>query len=182
MGGNNNPTGKGGLGARRHAIWRWDRGIRRCTAVSKRNHRRCRMPAMKGSMTCYWHGAPGGDHRKRILPTSMRHLRNLEIKRGRLVAVAEVERRMAANELHPETYNLFREMDRSRLHPADEGRLLLAIDTWLRGDMTAETWRETRKLLGLLPGREREPELQPEPRPETPEVQPIFGFRSPDGF
>jgi hypothetical protein len=125
----------------------------RCTATSKRSGERCRFPATKGcGGVCYWHGANGGDNRKRVLPASRRHLANLEIKRARLWADAEVAQRIAANEIHPEARKALKDYI-GRIHPADEGRALLALDRWFDGAMTNDGWEEARRALGLIPPR-----------------------------
>jgi len=40
---------------------------RRCTATSKRTHKRCKAPAVRGRNVCRFHGAGGG------APTGKRH-------------------------------------------------------------------------------------------------------------
>src|SRR5262245_5041199 len=103
-----NPFGIGGFGDHPELICRVGApGSPRCTAMSKRNGRRCKMPPTKGFTVCMWHGANGGNGNIR-LPTSKRNLMNKGIKRARLMAEAEVERRARQNELHPETSQAFR--------------------------------------------------------------------------
>jgi hypothetical protein len=86
------------------------------------------------------------------LPTSVRNLKNKEIKSGRAAAQAEVDRRIINRELHPDTRKTFRALA-NKVHPADQGRLMMAIDDRLNGSTTAQTWREARKMLGIDPSR-----------------------------
>jgi hypothetical protein len=145
---NFNPTGRGGLGDRP-----WDRyrigepGFPTCKATSKRSGKRCKMPPLRGSEVCIFHGARGG-RGKWTLPKNRRMLWNKEIKAGRAMAEAELDRRIEQKELNPETRKAFRTFV-SRVHPADQGRLMLALDDRLNGSLSNEAWRETRKLFGL---------------------------------
>jgi hypothetical protein len=145
--------------------------VESCSAMSKRNKRRCRFAPMRGSHLCYWHGGTGGDNRKPTMPTSLRHLANKSIKKAREYSDRELERRHLAGELHPELRRAFRDTDRSRLHPADESRLMLALDDSLHGRLTAVAWRDTRKALVLDPPRAAPtPPKAPEPEPEFVEL------------
>jgi hypothetical protein len=180
-----NPTGKGGFGDRPQDQWRAKlrRGevTSRCTATSKRSGERCRFPATKGYGVCYWHGARGGNGNCRT-PTSKRNLANKEIKRARLWAEAEVARRIAANEIHPEAYEATKHFI-SRIHSADEARLLLMLDMRLGGALTDEGWRDARIALGLIPPW-RPPAPMPasaaasETQPSTVELWPTRSSKS----
>jgi hypothetical protein len=170
----NNPTGIGGLQFRVHDQWydRFRRGlVESCTATSKRSRERCRFHPMKGSHLCYWHGGTGGDPRKRNPPSSKGNLMNREIKRSRVAAEAEVERRQALPADHLEAIHRDAHADLKifiaggLLHPADEGRLLLQLDALKRGELTPAAWREARRCLGLLP-----PPSVPVPKAEEVEV------------
>ncbi len=156
----------GSFAERPHATWpaMRDRGepVFQCSATSKRSGVRCRFAASKISATmknskglCYWHGANGGSKDKRAIPTSRRHLSNITIKKARTYADAEMERRRLAGELHHETAALFRDTNRTRLHPADEGRLWLAADDYLKnaGLNPSGAWRESLRVLGLASPR-----------------------------
>lgn len=103
---------------------------------------------------CFWHGARGGRGNVQA-PTSKRNLSNKGIQTARLYATAEIERRRAAGELHNETAALFRDTDRTNLHPADEGRLWIFADDFLKnaGLNPVGAWRETLRVLGLAPAR-----------------------------
>ena len=156
-----NPTGKGGFGDRPHDIWhvRRQRGepVFRCSALSKRSGVRCKFAAIKGSKNnktgrgfCYWHGGTGGDNRKSMMTTtlvSLRRISNRTIKRARTAAQAEVDLRWAAGELR-EAYEAAKPFF-GRIHPADEGRLVLAHEARLSGLMTNAGWREMLRTLEL---------------------------------
>ena len=138
-----------------------------CSATSKRSGARCRMPPTTGcGGVCFWHGARGGNGNFRA-PTSKRNLGNKETKRARLYAEAEVARRVAAGEQHPETFALFRDTSRAypnRLYLADEGRLWLAIDDHLRSaGNPVGAWRALLRAFGLAP-----PRPPPAPAPAGP--------------
>jgi hypothetical protein len=183
-----NPSGKGGLGGRIRDTWpamfARGEGGPSCTATSKRNKRRCRMPPMRGSHLCYWHGGTGGDNRKPTMPTSLRHLGNKETKRVRLFCEAEVERLAAAGDLHPGTLAALRPWI-GKTHPADEARLIWMISEQLHGNLTTEAWRETLTVLGLRPRRPAPPPKAPEPEPE-PRLELVElwgrGSRPPNGW
>jgi hypothetical protein len=150
---NINPHGRGGFGDYpEHRLQIGAPGSPRCSATSKRSGKRCKMMPTNGYDTCYWHGARGGDPRSHRLPTSVRNLKNKEIKRGRAAAEVEADRRIASRELHPDTRRTFRALA-YKVHPADQGRLMLAIDDYFNGSTTTEGWREARKVLGLTTNR-----------------------------
>jgi hypothetical protein len=178
-----NPTGKGGFGGRLQDQWRakFERGevTSCCTATSKRSGKRCRFPATKGcGGVCYWHGARGG-YRNARAPTSKRNLANKEIKRARLDAEAEVAQRAARNEIHREAHEALKTYV-GKIHPADEGRALLALDMWFDGALTDEGWREARRSLGLIPPRRTiaTPAPAPEPQPSMIELWPARGSKA----
>jgi hypothetical protein len=173
-----NPTGKGGLAFRRGDRWRalFACGkVVSCSALAKSTGKRCRAPPVREYGVCRNHGGWGGRTRHR-LPTSLRHLSNKSIKQAREYADRELDRRDLFGELHSELRQAFRDTDRSRLHPADESRLRLAIDDSLHGRLTAAAWRDTRKALGLDPPRPTPaPVVAPAPEPEQPQFIELWG-------
>jgi len=168
---NPNPLGIGGF--KDHPEYRFrvgEEGFARCTAMSKRSKRRCKLPPVNGcGGVCRWHGARGGwgNH---TLPKDDRTLRNKEIKRARLMAEAEVARRFATGE----AVDVLREAARAirpwigKIHPADEARAVLMMEAHLEGmgqpdGLTGEAWRETLRALGVMPQRPLPPTPAPEP-------------------
>jgi hypothetical protein len=169
---------RNGLGNRPRDGWRsiLARGeVETCTATSKRSGKRCRMPPTNGcGGVCYFHGARGGRGNFRW-PTSMRHLRNKEIQRARMMAQAEVDIRLAARDLHPEVHEAIKTYI-GRIHPADEARMLLMLDHLFKGDLTNEAWFEFRQNLGLTPMRPSKPKPPAPPeKPEEPLFEVLFG-------
>jgi hypothetical protein len=170
----------GSFAYRKHAIWHVRRklgeAVFQCTAMSKRSGVRCKFSAMKGKngkrSVCYWHGARGGNGNVQA-PTSKRNLSNKEIQRARLYAAAEIERRRLAGELNPAAYEEFRALDISRMHPADQARLMLAIDDRLKniGVNTNESWRETLRVLGVTRPREERVSTSTKPTSTTQELK-----------
>jgi hypothetical protein len=174
---NRNPHGRGGFGDYpEHRLRVGAPGSPQCTATAKRSGRRCKMMPTNGYDVCYWHGARGG-RRHHVLPKDARTLRNKSIKNARLYAEAEVDRRIINRELHPDARKTFRALA-NKVHPADQGRLMLAIDDYFNGSTTAAAWREARKILGIDPSRP----LTSTPSASTPvEVEIVELWRS-SGF
>jgi hypothetical protein len=169
----------GSFAYRKHAIWHVRRklgeAVFQCRATSKRSRVRCKFSAIKGSSgLCYWHGGTGGDNRKPSTPpVSLRHLSNRTIKKSRGYADKELERRRGANELHEGTAALFRDTCRAyrdRLHPADEGRLFVAVDDHLKNEKlnAPGAWRELLRSLGLVQARPTSASKSIEPKPVEP--------------
>ena len=144
----------------------------------------CRRAPCKGKKRCYLHGGWSGRGKHR-LPGNERELSNKGVRLARAYSDKELERRSLAGELHPELRQAFRDTDRSRLHPADKSRLMLAIDNSLHGRLTAAAWRDTRKALGLDPPRAAPAPVVTNPLPEE---RPTFvelwgrGSRPPNGW
>jgi hypothetical protein len=88
---------------------------------------------------CFLHGANGG-RGNRTVAKSVRVLNNKTIKAVRADAGAQ----LAALKLHPETLRAYRAFA-GRVYPPDEERFLLMLDDYVRGEMTAEIFRTSRR-------------------------------------